>query len=63
MIGFIIWIAGVVFTVMCVLDIFKKNISTPSKILVSVIVLLTSWIGLIVYYLFAKDKLEVWFNK
>lgn len=62
MLAFIIWVVGVVLTVLCVLDIFKKNLSTPNKILVSIIVVLTSWVGLIVYYLFAKDKLETWFK-
>lgn len=28
----------------------------------SVLVLLTSWVGLLVYYFYAKDHLEEWFK-
>ena len=44
------------------LDIFKKNISTVGKVIASVLVLLTSWVGLLVYYFYAKDHLEEWFK-
>lgn len=58
----IIYIAGVVLSILAVLDILKKPISTVGKIITIVLVLLTSWIGLIVYYLFAKDRLTTWFK-
>ena len=56
----IIYIVGLVLAVMAVLDIFKKNISTPWKIIWTILILITSWIGLAVYYLFAKDRIEGW---
>ncbi len=46
MIGTIIWLIGLVCAIWCVLDIFKKNISTAGKVIASVVVLLTSWVGL-----------------
>ena len=49
MIGTLIWLVGVVCTIWCVLDIFKKNISTAGKVIASVLVLLTSWVGLAGY--------------
>ena len=58
--GTIIYIVGLVLAVMAVLDIFKKNISTPWKIIWIVLVLVTSWIGLAVYYLYAKNHIEEW---
>lgn len=58
----IIWIIGVVLAVMAVLDIFKKPISTVGKVICTIIVLLTSWVGLLVYYLWAKDHLTEWFK-
>ncbi|MBE6225892.1 MAG: PLDc N-terminal domain-containing protein [Bacteroidales bacterium] len=58
--GTIIYIVGLVLAVMAVLDIFKKNISTPWKIIWTILILITSWIGLAVYYLFAKDRIEGW---
>ena len=45
-----------------VADLRKKNISTVGKVIASVLVLLTSWVGLLVYYFYAKDHLEEWFK-
>lgn len=60
--GTLIYIAGIVLSVLAVLDIIKKPISLTGKIITAVIVLLTSWIGLAVYYLYAKDHLTEWFK-
>lgn len=60
--GTIIYIAGIVLSVLAVLDILKKPISTGGKIITALLVLLTSWIGLAVYYLYAKDHLSEWFK-
>jgi hypothetical protein len=62
MISTIIYVAGVVLSVIAVLDILKKPISLVGKIVTAVIVLATSWIGLAVYYLYAKDHLTEWFK-
>ncbi|MBR3440276.1 MAG: PLDc N-terminal domain-containing protein [Bacteroidales bacterium] len=58
----IIYIIGLVLAVLAVIDICKKPISVVGKVICSVIVLLTSWIGLIVYYLWAKDHITEWFK-
>lgn len=60
--GTIVWLIGVVCAVWCVLDIFKKNISTAGKLITAVVVLLTSWVGLLAYMFYAKDHLEEWFK-
>ncbi len=60
--GLIIYLVGIVATVWAIMDVFKKNISTPCKLLVSLLLLLTSWIGLAVYFLYARDKVEEWCN-
>ena len=60
--GSIIYIAGLVLAILAVLDIFKKPISNAGKLITAVLVLLTSWVGLIVYYLYAKDHLTEWFK-
>ena len=60
--GTIIYIIGVVLAVMAVLDIFKKPISSMGKLITAILVLLTSWVGLAVYYLYAKDHLTEWFK-
>ncbi|MBQ7019235.1 MAG: PLDc N-terminal domain-containing protein [Bacteroidales bacterium] len=58
--GTIIWLVGTVLAIMAVLDVFKKNISTGWKIIWSILLLVTGWIGLAVYYFFAKNKIEDW---
>ena len=60
--GTIIYIAGLVLAIVAVFDIIKKPISLVGKIITSVIVLATSWVGLAVYYLYAKDHLTEWFK-
>lgn len=58
----LIYIIGVVLSVLAVLDIFKKPISIGAKVICTVVVLLTSWVGLLVYFLYAKDHLTNWFK-
>ena len=49
MIGFIIWIVGLILAIKAVLEIMQWNIEGVKKLLVAILVLLTSWIGLAVY--------------
>ena len=60
--GSIIYIIGVVLAVIAALDIVKKPISLVGKIISIVLVLITSWVGLVVYYLYAKNHLTEWFK-
>jgi hypothetical protein len=45
-----------------VFDILKKPITLPGKVLTTVAVLLTSWLGILVYYLWARHHLTEWFK-
>ncbi len=58
----IIYLIGLVLAILAVVDIFKKPISTVGKIITAVIVLVTSWLGLLVYFLYAKNHLTEWFK-
>lgn len=58
----IVYIIGIVLWVIAVLDILKKPISLVGKIICSVLVLATSWIGLAVYSLYARDRVTRWFK-
>ena len=60
--GTIVWLIGLVCAIWCVLDIFKKNISTGGKVIAAVVVLLTSWVGLAVYCFYGRDHLQEWFK-
>ena len=35
---------------------------TAGKVISAIVVLCTSWLGLAVYYFYAKDKLTSWFK-
>lgn len=58
----IIYLAGLVLAILAVVDIFKKPISLVGKIITAVIVVVTSWLGLAVYFLYAKNHLTEWFK-
>lgn len=60
MIGFIIWIIGVVLTIKAAIEIWNLNVDPVKKIVVIVLLVLTSWLGIAVYCLVAKDKLATW---
>lgn len=57
MISFIIWIIGLVLAIKAVLEILKWPIDGVKKLLVAILVLLTSWIGLAVYYFWGRENL------
>ena len=60
--GAIIYYIGVVLAILAVIDIANKPISVLGKIISIILVLVTSWIGLVVYYLYAKNHLTEWFK-
>lgn len=60
MVAFIIWIIGVVLTIKAAIEIWNLNVEPVKKLVVIVLLVLTSWIGIAVYYLVAKDKLATW---
>ena len=53
--GSIIYFIGLVLAILAVIDIVKKPISLVGKVISCVLVLITSWVGLAVYYLYAKN--------
>ena len=58
MIGFIIWIIGLVCCIWCIKDVWRKpNLDTVIKIVLTVGLLVCSWIGLAVYYFILKDRI------
>lgn len=58
----ILYTIGVVLSVLAVLDILKKPMGLIGKIITAVLVLATSWVGLAVYFLYAKDHVTEWFK-
>lgn len=60
--GTIIYLVGLVLSILAVIDIIKKPITLVGKIICCVIVLATSWVGLAVYFLWAKNHITQWFK-
>ncbi|WP_281695674.1 hypothetical protein [Bacteroides clarus] len=58
MIGFIIWIIGVILTIRAAMEIGRwRGIATEKRLVAIILVILTSWIGLAVYYFWGRDNL------
>lgn len=60
MIGFIIWIIGLVLAIKAALEIYRLEGDFIKKLLFIILVLCTSWLGLCVYYFFAREKMIEW---
>ena len=60
MTGFIIWLVGFVLGIKAALEIYKLNGDLVKKILFIVVLLCASWVGLVVYYFFAREKVAQW---
>lgn len=57
MIGFIVWLAGLICCILCIKDVWTKNLDTVVKVLLTIALLAFSWIGLAVYYFILRDRL------
>ena len=60
MIQSIIWLVGLILCIKAVIEIWNLNGDFAKKLLFIILILLTSWVGLVVYYFFAKDKIAGW---
>ncbi|MDR0892445.1 MAG: hypothetical protein LBN24_07510 [Mediterranea sp.] len=60
MIGFIIWIIGLVLTIKAAIEIWSLNADVVKKLLVIIVIVLTSWIGLLFYYFYGKGRMAGW---
>ena len=60
MIGLIIGIIGLALTILAALEIYRLEGDMLKKILFIVLLLITNWIGLVVYYLFAHKEIANW---
>lgn len=60
MLGFIIWVVGLLLTVKAAIEIWRLNVNTVKKLLAIILIVLTSWLGLAFYYFYGKDKMTSW---
>ena len=57
MVGFVIWVVGLVLTIKGALEIGRLYAPWEKKLLAIVLILLTSWIGLFFYYFYARNRI------
>ena len=58
MLASIVYVLGIIAAVWCVLDIFKHNkLDLLWKIVLTVAVLATSWVGFLAYYLIIHERI------
>lgn len=60
MLAFIIWLIGTILGIKAILEILNMKGDTVKKLLFIILLLMTSWIGLAVYYFFAREKMSEW---
>ena len=58
MLGMIIYIIGIIAAIWCVIDIFKHDkLDLLWKIVLTIAVLATSWVGFLVYYFLIRNRI------
>ncbi|MBR6814416.1 MAG: hypothetical protein IKM69_01220 [Alistipes sp.] len=60
--GTILYLAGLVCAIWCVLDILKQPIGLIGKLVTVIAVLATSWVGIALYYFWARHHVTSWFK-
>ena len=57
MVPFIIWLVGVICCIWCIKDVWAKNLDTVIKILLTIGLLVCSWVGFAIYYFLLRNRL------
>ena len=60
MIGFVIWIIGLVLTIKAALEIWRIHAPAERRLIAIILVVLTSWVGLLFYYFYGKLRMAQW---
>ena len=60
MIGFIIWIVGLTLTFRAAIEIWNINAAIEKRLIAIVLIVLTSWVGLLFYYFYGKERMGGW---
>lgn len=60
MIGFIIWIVGLILTFRAAIEIWNTNAAIEKRLIAIVLIVLTSWVGLLFYYFYGKERMGGW---
>ena len=60
MLVFIIGIIGFILTILAALEIYRLEGDMIKKVLFIVLLFITNWLGLVIYYLFARKEMPKW---
>ena len=60
MVGFVIWIVGLVLTIKAALEIWRIHAPIERRLIAIILIVLTSWIGLLFYYFYGKARMPQW---
>ena len=60
MIGFIIWIVGLILTFRAAIEIWNINAAIEKRLIAIVLIVLTSCVGLLFYYFYGKERMGGW---
>ena len=60
MIGFIIWIVGLILTFRAAIEIWNINAAIEKRLIAIVLIVLPSWVGLLFYYFYGKERMGGW---
>ena len=60
MIGFVIWIIGLILTFRAAIEIWNINAAVEKRLIAIVLIVLTSWLGLLFYYFYGKERMAGW---
>ncbi len=60
MIALIIWIIGLVLTIKAAMEILSLAGDSVKKLLAVIVLLLSNWLGLVLYYFWAREKVGEW---
>lgn len=63
MVGFVIWIVGLVLTIRAALEIWRIHAPAERKLIAIVLVVFTSWVGLLFYYFYGKPRMAQWLGQ
>ena len=60
MIGFVIWIVGLILTFRAAIEIWNINAAVEKRLIAIVLIVLTSWLGLLFCYFYGKERMAGW---
>lgn len=62
MIGFFVWLIGLILTIRAAIEIWHLPVTVEKRLIVIALILISSWLGLLFYYFYARDRLAYWLN-